>query len=634
MSAAACLPARRSLSWRREVLLFVGAYLAYSLARGAASASFDTALTNARLIIEVQARLGIGVERAVQEHLIGQPVMWVLNRLYLVAQFAVVPAGLVWIYRRRPHLYPRLRTTVLATWLIALPVYAFFPTAPPRLAGIGILDTVSSQTSFALDSPLVTAFYNPVAAVPSLHAGFAFAIGIGVAASTRRLWLRFVGLGWGPAIGLVVIATGNHFVLDVLLGLLAVAGGFAVALLLHRAEEPHRLGRLYTRPTTPRRLRVALVCPYDWHRPGGVRTHVAGLAEALRARGHSVDVLAAGKRSGSRPGLILVGATTPVRANGSVARIALGPCAASRTRRALEKGAYDVVHVHEPVVPLVSRAALRCRGTVFVGTFHMYSVRALPYRLLGVALRRPLRALSAAIAVSESARACATRLFHIDAVIPNGIWTTRAGAAEIPGASSVRRVLFIGRHEPRKGLAVLLEAFRELPDDVFLDLVGVQPDEVARQLATSDQTARIVAHGRISDEERHRLLRRADVLCAPSLHGESFGLVLAEAMAEAVPVVASAIPGYCDVLDPRCGRLVPPGDPSALAAALNETLADAGLRDRLRAVAQRASAPFAWERVSAQIEGQYRRALHSAELTRLPEAVPVSPAEAGPGTST
>ncbi len=174
----------------------MGAYILYSLARGVTTGSFETALENARLVMEMQARLGIGIESAVQEHLIGLPVMWVLNRLYLVAQFAVVPAVLIWVYRRHPASYPRLRTTVIATWMIALPVYTLFPTAPPRLAGIGILDTVSEQTSFTLDSPFVTAFYNPVAAVPSLHAGFAFALG---SLSHRRRLGR--GPNWSRSAG-------------------------------------------------------------------------------------------------------------------------------------------------------------------------------------------------------------------------------------------------------------------------------------------------------------------------------------------------------------------------------------------------------------------------------------------------
>ncbi|MGE3137931.1 MAG: phosphatase PAP2 family protein [Thermoleophilia bacterium] len=602
MSATAQRIGASPLAWRREVLLFVGAYVAYSLARGAATGTLETAVSNARLIVELQAEIGIGVERAVQEHLIGLPVMWVVNRLYLVAQFAVLPAGLIWIYRRRPALYPRLRTTVLATWLIALPVYVLFPTAPPRLAGVGVLDTVSSQTSFALDSPLVMAFYNPVAAVPSLHAGFAFAIGLGIAAATRSPWLKVAWFAWGPVIAVVVIATGNHFVLDIAIGMVAVTLGYGVALLLHRPLAPAAIAPAAPTPTS---LRVALVCPYDWQRPGGVRTHVAGLAAELRSRGHHVDVIAAGHPSASAAGLVLVGAPTPVRANGSVARVALGPAAWRRTRRAIAAGGYDIVHVHEPAVPLVARAAARWGGGPVVATFHMYDPRARAYRLLGPLVRRPLRALASGIAVSAAAGACASRVYPVDEVIPNGVRIPRDGRPH--RAVPSRSILFVGRHEPRKGLPVLLDAFARLPQDVRLDLVGVEPGEIAGAASAGD-ASRIVAHGRVDDARLRSLLRDTDVLCAPSLGGESFGLVLAEAMAEGVPVVASEIPGYREVLR-ACGRLVPPGDAGALAVALQEMLSDAELRGRAGDDARRAVRPFEWAAVCDRIEGHYRRAL-------------------------
>ena len=622
---AARLP-RMPRSWRAEVLLFVGAYIAYSLTRGAATASLDTALDNARLVVDIQARLGIGIERALQEHLVGLPVMWVLNRLYLIAQFLVLPAALVWVYRRRPDAYPRLRTTVLATWLIALPVYALFPTAPPRLAGIGILDTVSDQTSFALDSPLVTAFYNPVAAVPSLHAGFAFAIGVGVASSTSRRWAKVAALSWGPTIALVVIATGNHFVLDVVVGIVAVLLGYAAALLLHRSA-PNRLedDGSSVQPEGPSSqlgdqrgsaLRLALVCPYDWEVPGGVRTHVAGLAQALRERGHFVEILAAGRTTSSRLGVTLLGTTRPIRANGSVARVALGIGTARRVGRALKKGRYDVVHLHEPLVPSLCLAALYSRRSALVGTFHMCNESSLPYRLLGPVLRWPLRRLSAQIAVSESARTSACPVSSGEtAVIPNGIeLSQRAGARPRAATrrSMSRRVVFIGRHEPRKGVDILLRAFADLPGDTHLDLVGVDPEEIDGSDLPGDLIARIHPRGRVSDDERQRLLSRADVLCAPSLGGESFGLVLVEAMALGIPVVASAIPGYRDVLPPRCGRLVPPGDHGALARALSEILGDPELRARLAHEAATAVAPFAWPGVAVRIEDRYRHAITSS----------------------
>jgi phosphatidylinositol alpha-mannosyltransferase len=607
----AAVRARRH-PWRREVALFVAAYAAYSVARGAADGSLDAGLENARAIVALQARLGIGVEAAVQEHLIGQPVMWLLNRLYLIAQFAVVPIALVWAYRRRRDLYPRLRTTILATWLLAVPVYILFPTAPPRLAGIGIADTVSEQTRFALDSPLVTAFYNPVAAVPSLHAGFAIAVGVAVAASVRTLWARVAALLWGPAVAVAVIATGNHFVLDVVLGAVAVIVGYGVALLVHR-ESPVaariRARAMAAEAGAP--LRVALLCPYDWNRPGGVRTHVAGLAAALRGRGHHVDVIAAGRGGGGgRPhGVRLVGVTTPFRINGSVARIAITPAATWRVWRALVSGRYDVVHIHEPIVPMVCWTALWLRRSAVIATFHAYSTADRPYRISGRLFGALVRRVPTPIAVSPAARECAAHVTPRPvAVIPNGVFAA-APADRRHGDGKGGRILFVGRDEPRKGLAVLIEALAALEPGVRLDVVGVARDELADRALPAPLRTRVELHGRVGDEQRVRLLRDADVLCAPSLGGESFGLVLAEAMAYRVPVVASDIPGYRDVVQPGCGLLVPPGDARLLADALAAVLADPVLRASLRARGGRAVAALRWDRVSVRIEQEYRRAI-------------------------
>jgi len=591
------------------VALFVGAYVLYSLSRGAADGSVEAGLENARAVVGLQARLGIGIEQTVQEHLIGQPVMWLLNRLYLVAQFAVLPVALIWVYRRRSDLYPRLRTTVLATWAIALPAYAAFPTAPPRLANVGIADTVSEQTGFALDSPFVTAFYNPIAAVPSLHAGFAIAIGVAVAASVRRLWARALALMWGPAIALVVVATGNHFVLDVVLGALAVLVGYGVSVLLH--DDPRAVRRMQARALAAAAgapLRVALLCPYDWHRPGGVRTHVAGLAAALRTRGHHVDVIAAGRRRPEAAGVRLVGATTPFRINGSVARIAITPTATWRIWRALRAGGHDVLHLHEPIVPMVCWTALLLRRPALIATFHASSAADAPYRVSRRLFGWLVRRVPSPLAVSEAARACAAHITPrpID-VVPNGI--APAGPAPDRTAANGGRIVFVGRNEPRKGLAVLLAAFAALPSDIRLDVVGVTADEVAAGDIPDGIRDRVQLHGRVSEEDRLQILGAADVLCAPSLGGESFGLVLVEAMVCGVPVVASDITGYRDVVREGCGVLVAPGDPAALAKALGGVLADGLLRDSLRRRAAAAVTPLHWGRVSSRVEEAYRRTI-------------------------
>jgi membrane-associated phospholipid phosphatase len=150
----------------------------------------------------------------------------VLSNLYLAAQFVVVPAALIWLYRRSPRIYRGLRDTVLATWLLAVPVFAFFPVAPPRLARIGIADTVSTHAGVALTGRS-TIFYNQLAAMPSLHVGFATAVGIALALAVRRTWAKALALLWGPAVAVSVVATGNHYLLDVFAGLIVTALGFA-----------------------------------------------------------------------------------------------------------------------------------------------------------------------------------------------------------------------------------------------------------------------------------------------------------------------------------------------------------------------------------------------------------------------
>src|SRR6185436_3767205 len=193
--------------------------------------------------------LGVADEASVQRALSGTWVIWVLNHLYLAAQLVVVPGALVFVYRRSRPIYERLRNTILATWLISIPVYAAFPVAPPRLAGIGMVDTITTQTGFAMDSKLTTSFYNQLAAVPSLHVGFAVAVGIAVAAAVRNPLARTAALLWGPTIALAVVATGNHFVFDIVAGLVASALGYGASVAASRAR--------IARPRPARALRPA-----------------------------------------------------------------------------------------------------------------------------------------------------------------------------------------------------------------------------------------------------------------------------------------------------------------------------------------------------------------------------------------
>ena len=214
--------------WAREAGLFLLAYLLYSLGRFVAVGDAGVAVDNAQAIDDLEGALSIDVEGAVQSAFDGSAALWVLNHLYLAAQLVVVPGALVWLYRRSPGHYALLRNTVLATWLISLPIYALFPVAPPRLADIGLVDTITTQTGVALDSKLTTSLYNEYAAVPSLHAGFALAVSAGLAAAARRRAAQVLAWLWAPTIALAVVATGNHFVTDVAAGVAVTAAGYAV----------------------------------------------------------------------------------------------------------------------------------------------------------------------------------------------------------------------------------------------------------------------------------------------------------------------------------------------------------------------------------------------------------------------
>jgi hypothetical protein len=214
--------------WARELTLFFAAYLLYSLGRFVAVGDVDVATDNAHAIADLERSLSVDIEEGVQNAFDGTWALWVLNHLYLAAQLVVVPGALIVLYRRSHGHYELLRNTVLATWLISLPIYALFPVAPPRLADIGLVDTITTQTGVALDSKLTTKFFNEYAAVPSLHAGFAVAVGAALAAATTRRSRQIAAWLWGPIVCLAVVATGNHFVADIAAGIVITVLGYAL----------------------------------------------------------------------------------------------------------------------------------------------------------------------------------------------------------------------------------------------------------------------------------------------------------------------------------------------------------------------------------------------------------------------
>lgn len=354
-------------------------------------------------------------------------------------------------------------------------------------------------------------------------------------------------------------------------------------------------------------MRVALVCPYSLSVPGGVQAQVLGLARSLRAMGHQARVL--GPCDGPPPevGVMPLGNCLPTSVNGSVAPIAPDPSCALRTMRVLRDEGFDVLHLHEPCAPGPTVTSLVLASVPLVGTFHAAGQSG-PYRYLRPLASWLAKRLAVRCAVSEDARALAARALGGGyELLFNGIEVERYAKAD-PWPATGPTVAFVSRHESRKGLEVLLQALELLPADVRAWVASDGP-ETARLRARWGSDPRVEWLGRISDSEKARRLRGADVLVAPSLHGESFGLVLLEGMASSVPIVASDLPGYRNVA--RAGReamLVPPGDPAALAAAIRQVLTDPDLVTGLVAAGEARAAEFSMDRLAALYVDLYDRA--------------------------
>lgn len=369
------------------------------------------------------------------------------------------------------------------------------------------------------------------------------------------------------------------------------------------------------------RVRVAQVCPYSLTVPGGVQCQVLGLASALRGLGHEVKVLAPCDGPVPNEHVVPLGLSIPFAANGSVAPIAPDPACFRRTVRCIEDGGFDIVHIHEPIVPGPSLTALLTTRLPVVGTFHRggdsSAYRALRPLVRWVATRIDLRC-----AVSEDARGSAVAgLGGEYTLVPNGVELERFDSVA-PWPNAGPTIMFVGRHEPRKGLAILLEAFELLEPDVRLWVAGDGP-ETAELMRRSARNLRIEWLGRISDAEKACRLRGADVYAAPSEHGESFGVVLLEAMAAGTPIVASDLRGYRLVA--RAGTdalLVAPGDAVALAEGLARVLANRILADKLAAAGRARAAEFSMTRAATRYSELYEQVLASgaggaSHLSRL-----------------
>lgn len=367
-----------------------------------------------------------------------------------------------------------------------------------------------------------------------------------------------------------------------------------------------------------------MVCPYSFDVPGGVQFHVRDLAEVFLAEGHEVSVLApADEDSNLPPYLTSCGRAVPVRYNGSVARLTFGPVTSARVTRWLESGGFDVVHLHEPVTPSVSVMALWAAEEPVVATFHTANVRSRAMHAANPLLRPSLEKIRARIAVSEDAAATVRRHLGGDTyIIPNGVHVDRFARAtprpEWTGTPQRPTLAFLGRvDEPRKGLLVALEALDavlEVRPGARLLVAGPgDTAEVLRKVAPRVAAA-VEPLGAVSDPDKAALLRSVDAYVAPHLGGESFGIVLVEAMAAGAPVVAADLPAFLRVLDGgRTGAVFETGSAPALARTVVDLLGDQDRREALRRAGHERAARFDWSSVSRQVMAVYETVIAGAD---------------------
>ncbi|GAA4893090.1 phosphatidylinositol alpha-mannosyltransferase [Stackebrandtia albiflava] len=368
-------------------------------------------------------------------------------------------------------------------------------------------------------------------------------------------------------------------------------------------------------------MKIGIVSPYSFAVPGGVQGHIRDLAETLTALGHGVSVLAPAERDDPVPDYVVpAGRAIPVPYNGSVARLAFGPIAATRVRKWLRAGDFDVLHVHEPLSPSLSLlACLSARGPV-VATFHTAMTRSRTLAAGKGVAQLVLEKITARIAVSALARRVQVEHLGGGAVeIPNGVMASFFVDAEpLPGWPGEGGALgFVGRFtEPRKGFGILKDAFVELagrhPGVRLLVLGPGEPAEVLESVP-ADVADRIEFLGMASDEVKARMLRSVDVYVAPNTGGESFGMILTEAMAAGTPVLASDLDAFRRVLDNgTAGRLFPVGDAAALCASAAELLDDARLRADLARRATEVVADYDWPVVARRVLEVYTAAIEAS----------------------
>ena len=389
-------------------------------------------------------------------------------------------------------------------------------------------------------------------------------------------------------------------------------------------------------------MKIGLICPYVYPESGGVAQHVRFLYENLRLRGHDVRIITAshGPQRASEGDILRIGVGISMPTNGSVGTLTFSPRYRRQVRDLLARERFDLLHFHEPFVPFLSLFLLRESHSVNVATFHAYAGFSPSYELGSRVMGGHAARLHGRIAVSAAARHFIDRFFPGEyKVIPNGVDVPRfAQAVQLARwKDGVPNVLFVGRLEPRKGLLDLLKAHRILRrtgsgNRLLIVGSGPQEREARRYVATRGLQA-VEFLGRVSEAEKAQLFRTADVFASPATGGESFGIVLLEAMAAGAPIVASDIHGYKGVSRrDREGLLVPPHSPKELARAIARLLDDADLRASMRAAGQERVEAFSWPRVAARVEEYYgfviRRLAAAGTLppdfrAEVPQAPPV-----------
>ncbi len=367
-------------------------------------------------------------------------------------------------------------------------------------------------------------------------------------------------------------------------------------------------------------MKIALVSPYDFAYPGGVVAHISNLARYLEQLGHTVKILApaASPDSLGVDNLIAVGRPFPVPSGGSIARISLSAWLEHRVKSLLREEAFDVVHLHEPLTPVLPLAVLGASQTVNVGTFHRFDGNGRLYQLTKHPLSHWFKKLDGRIAVSQPAFQYVSKYFPADYnIVPNGI-DVDFFSQRVPPFNAFNdgklNILFVGRMEKRKGLKYLLAAFSSLKweyPNLRLLVVGPgSPGKECYRLLAERNVQDVVFLGRVSEEAKRRYLHTADIFCAPNTGKESFGLILGEAMAAGKPIVASNIEGFAAVInDDAEGFLVPPRDEEALALALKRLIDDPALRRRMGERGRQSVEAFRWESVAQRVVECYGEAM-------------------------